>query len=68
MTLGSFAFGLLLAIGTILLTVSADDQWTVAEGNESLIVAIGCFWCVEQAFEQYAPGRFSTHLGRLYGP
>ncbi len=56
MTLGSFGFSVLLAIGTILLAVSADDQWTVAEGNKSLMVAIGCFWCVEQAFEQYAPG------------
>ena len=24
--------------------------------NKSLIVALGCFWCAEQAFEQYAPG------------
>mmetsp|Transcript_17309 Transcript_17309/g.35585 ORF Transcript_17309/g.35585 Transcript_17309/m.35585 type:complete len:322 (-) Transcript_17309:519-1484(-) len=35
--------------------VSADD-YTVAEGNQSLLVALGCFWCAEQAFEQYAPG------------
>ena len=45
-----------LAMGILLLTVSAEDQWTVAEGNESMMVAIGCFWCVEQAFEQYGPG------------
>lgn len=45
-----------LAIGIVLLAVSAEDQWTVAEGNASMMVAIGCFWCVEQAFEQYAPG------------
>lgn len=37
------------------LLVSADD-YTVAEGNKSLLVAVGCFWCGEQAFEQYAPG------------
>jgi len=27
-----------------------------AEGNRSMLVALGCFWCAEQAFEQYAPG------------
>jgi hypothetical protein len=34
---------------------SADD-YVVSEGNRSLMVALGCFWCAEQAFEQYAPG------------
>lgn len=32
------------------------DDYTVASGNKSLLVALGCFWCAEQAFEQYAPG------------
>jgi len=46
---------LLWAIGTLLVVVSADT-YTVAEGNRSMLVALGCFWCAEQAFEQYAPG------------
>lgn len=53
----SFCRAALLALGMILVLdlVSADD-YTIAEGNKSMLVAIGCFWCVEQAFEQYAPG------------
>jgi len=47
------AFLMLCAVATVL--VSADD-YTVAEGHKSLLVAVGCFWCGEQAFEQYAPG------------
>jgi len=46
---------LLWAIGTLLVVVSADT-YAVAEGNRSMLVALGCFWCAEQAFEQYAPG------------
>lgn len=37
------------------LRVSGDDYAT-DPNNESLLIAAGCFWCVEQAFEQYAPG------------
>jgi len=48
-------------------TAKADDAAAAVattEGNyelsspdhESLVVAMGCFWCGEQAFEQYAPG------------
>ena len=33
-----------------------EDDYTVADGNKSLVVALGCFWCAEQAFEQYVPG------------
>mmetsp|Transcript_2368 Transcript_2368/g.5463 ORF Transcript_2368/g.5463 Transcript_2368/m.5463 type:complete len:307 (-) Transcript_2368:702-1622(-) len=47
------AFLVLCAVATVL--VSADD-YTVAESHKSLLVAVGCFWCGEQAFEQYAPG------------
>jgi len=47
--------GLFLVLLCCAVLISADD-YTVAEGNKSLIVAIGCFWCAEQAFEQYAPG------------
>lgn len=32
------------------------DDYSVADGNDSLLVALGCFWCAEQAFEQYGPG------------
>lgn len=50
--------GALWAIaGAMLLSDTAKaDDYTIAEGNASMMVAIGCFWCVEQAFEQYAPG------------
>ena len=27
-----------------------------ASEHKSLLIAAGCFWCAEQAFEQYAPG------------
>eukprot|EP00566_Odontella_aurita_P020043 CAMPEP_0113538310 /NCGR_PEP_ID=MMETSP0015_2-20120614/7294_1 /TAXON_ID=2838 /ORGANISM="Odontella" /LENGTH=293 /DNA_ID=CAMNT_0000437869 /DNA_START=164 /DNA_END=1045 /DNA_ORIENTATION=+ /assembly_acc=CAM_ASM_000160 len=32
------------------------DNYVVPSGQKSLLVAMGCFWCGEQAFEQYAPG------------
>lgn len=50
--------GALWAIaGAMLLSDTAKaDDYTIAEGNASMMVAIGCFWCVEQAFEQYVPG------------
>jgi len=35
--------------------VEADD-YTIDPNNKSLLVALGCFWCAEQAFELYAPG------------
>mmetsp|Transcript_5583 Transcript_5583/g.13285 ORF Transcript_5583/g.13285 Transcript_5583/m.13285 type:complete len:288 (-) Transcript_5583:159-1022(-) len=49
--------GALWAIATMLLAgIAKADEYTVAEGNASMMVALGCFWCAEQAFEQYAPG------------
>jgi len=49
------------SIGGIGIAVAAEeasvgDDYAIAEGNRSLMVALGCFWCAEQAFEQYAPG------------
>jgi len=35
--------------------VKADD-YTIDPNHKSLLVALGCFWCAEQAFELYAPG------------
>lgn len=32
------------------------DDYTIGPDNKSLMIAAGCFWCAEQAFEQYAPG------------
>jgi len=46
--------------------VSADN-YAVAEGHRSLMVAIGCFWCGEQAFEQYAPGVIEVVSGYAGG-
>lgn len=48
-----------LAASLLLLLFAVEtrgDDYAVAEGNKSLLVALGCFWCAEQAFEQYAPG------------
>ena len=50
--LGAIAVALLSGLATVVLA----DDYTVAPGNKSLLVALGCFWCAEQAFEQYAPG------------
>lgn len=51
------AAGLLAAaIVAALAAVSSADDYSVAEGHGSLLAAVGCFWCGEQAFEQYAPG------------
>ena len=36
-------------------SVLADD-YKVKQGHKSFLCAVGCFWCGEQAFEQYAPG------------
>jgi len=47
-------------------SVSADN-YAVADGNRSLLVAIGCFWCGEQAFEQYAPGVIEAVSGYAGG-
>ena len=34
-----------------------NDTYTPSDpSHSSLLVALGCFWCAEQAFEQYAPG------------
>eukprot|EP00588_Corethron_pennatum_P006543 CAMPEP_0194291356 /NCGR_PEP_ID=MMETSP0169-20130528/43213_1 /TAXON_ID=218684 /ORGANISM="Corethron pennatum, Strain L29A3" /LENGTH=297 /DNA_ID=CAMNT_0039039217 /DNA_START=132 /DNA_END=1025 /DNA_ORIENTATION=+ len=32
------------------------DDYSVAPNHKSLVVAMGCFWCGEEAFEHYAPG------------
>jgi hypothetical protein len=44
------------AIVSMMVGHASADDYVVAEGNRSLMVALGCFWCAEQAFEQYAPG------------
>lgn len=46
---------LLLTMTQMPSSVLADD-YTVREGHKSMLCAVGCFWCGEQAFEQYAPG------------
>jgi peptide methionine sulfoxide reductase msrA/msrB len=55
-----------LAVCTMADLASADD-YSVAEGNKSLLVAVGCFWCGEQAFEQYAPGVIEVVSGYAGG-
>lgn len=47
---------LLLFVSSFLVTATASDDYTIDPNNKSLLVALGCFWCAEQAFELYAPG------------
>lgn len=48
---------LLLCLSLLLLHHPAEaDDYAVAPERESLLVAMGCFWCGEEAFEHYAPG------------
>jgi len=47
---------LVVIVSAVIVIVATADDYTVADGNKSLVVALGCFWCAEQAFEQYAPG------------
>ena len=46
---------LVLVLLTQMPSVLADD-YKVKQGHKSFLCAVGCFWCGEQAFEQYAPG------------
>jgi len=51
----------------VLVSAVPEDDYSVAEGNRSLVVALGCFWCAEQAFEQYAPGVIEAVSGYTGG-
>jgi len=50
------------SLATIFLLLSSNtngnknDDYTISPNNKSFLAALGCFWCAEQAFEQYAPG------------
>ena len=57
----------LLLICTVAVVLVNADDYTVAEGNKSLLAAVGCFWCGEQAFEQYAPGVIEVVSGYAGG-
>ena len=47
-----------ITIVTLLLQILhiAGDDYSINPDNKSLLIAAGCFWCAEQAFEQYAAG------------
>ncbi len=50
-------FILLLLLAAIIFPIIQGDQHELASyAHKSLLIAAGCFWCAEQAFEQYAPG------------
>jgi len=53
---------LLLSIHT-----HADDYALSNTTHKSLMVALGCFWCAEQAFEQYVPGVVEAVSGYACG-
>jgi len=58
---------LIVSISAVIVIIAAADDYTVADGNKSLVVALGCFWCAEQAFEQYAPGVIESVSGYAGG-
>lgn len=37
-------------------TAPEDDYSLSSQNHKSLVVAMGCFWCGEEAFEHYGPG------------
>lgn len=47
------AFSLILLVALVPIN---GDNYAIDPSNKSLLIAAGCFWCAEQAFEQYAPG------------
>merc|ERR1712232_442612 len=47
--------------------MGADDYILTNSTHKSLVVALGCFWCAEQAFEQYAPGVVEAVSGYACG-
>jgi len=53
-TLSSIPFLVMLML--VLASATELDNYQVAPGHKSFLVAMGCFWCGEQAFEQYVPG------------
>jgi len=55
-----------LVVATIAGLASADNH-AVADGNESMVVALGGFWSAEQALEQYAPGVVEVVIGYAGG-
>lgn len=63
-TLLPFVLFLLLSIGTN----AEDDDYALSDpSHKSFMVALGCFWCAEQAFEQYAPGVIEVVSGYAGG-
>ena len=50
-------FKLILLLAAIIFpTIQGDQHELASPAHKSLLIAAGCFWCAEQAFEQYAPG------------
>jgi len=61
---------LFLLLGVALVGSAQETETAeMAEMAEtaSLLVAAGCFWCAEQAFEQYAPGVVEATSGYAGG-
>ena len=50
------AISILLLLLLLKVIIISGDDYTIDPNNKSLLIAAGCFWCAEQAFEQYAPG------------
>lgn len=40
----------------VLHQITSADNYEIGLDNKSVMVAVGCFWCGEEAFEHYAPG------------
>ena len=48
-------------------TSSVEADTTTNTTTHSLLVALGCFWCAEQALEQYGPGVIEAVSGYAGG-
>lgn len=67
MNCSHYLFGPILLLVSFLHITHADDYILTNSTHKSLVVALGCFWCAEQAFEQYAPGVVEAVSGYACG-
>jgi len=52
---------------SLILQAAKADNYIIASGHESLMVAMGCFWCAEESFERYGPGVIEAISGYAGG-
>lgn len=67
LTIPSHVLLALIMLSLLVDHTQADDYILSNNTHKSLVVALGCFWCAEQAFEQYAPGVIEAVSGYSCG-